>query len=85
MTTTPPPSLRDLGYLLDSEVAEVIRKAPNTLRNWRARGMGPPYAKVDGDLIVYPIAGLKKWIADRTVTPTAPPTLAKPGTKRRSK
>lgn len=74
-STAPVPSLRDLGYLLDTEAAEIIRKKPQTLRNWRAKKIGPPYTKVDGDLIVYSLEGLKKWLSDRTVKPTAAATL----------
>ncbi len=73
------PSLRDLGYLLDTEAAEIIRKKPNTLRNWRAKDVGPPYTKVDGDLVVYPLEGLKKWLSERTVKPQAASTLSNPG------
>ena len=74
-SSAPLPSLRDLGYLLDTEAAEIIRKKPQTLRNWRAKSIGPPYTKVDGDLIVYPLEGLKKWLSDRTVKPQSPNTL----------
>lgn len=50
------------------EVAGWLGLAPETLRTWRARGKGPPFAKL-GEAIRYDEEDVKAWIDARKVTP----------------
>ena len=61
------PTLRDLGFYTENEVAALYSVKQVTLRNWRSLGIGPPYAKVQRNLIAYPIAGVRKDLERRTV------------------
>ncbi len=65
----------DFNYVLTSEAAKLLRKSPGTLRNWRSQKFGPIYSK-SGATILYPLAGLREWLDDRTVRPESAPTLA---------
>ncbi len=58
--------LRSAGYTVsligtvDPEAAaEVLDRAPGTLRNWRAAGYGPPYVR--GRRVRYRLADLILW------------------------
>lgn len=82
-SNTPPPSFRDLGYLQESEAVVLTRRKLQTLRNWRTSGKGPPYTKI-GELTLYPIEGLKAWLAANTVQPGQTPTLATGQRRRRT-
>jgi hypothetical protein len=62
-----PPSLRELGYYDDTEVAQLLKIAPTTLRNWRSKGIGPDFTQVHGFQIAYPIDGVRAWLKSRTV------------------
>ena len=62
----PTKGLKSLGFLDCKEVATILELSPRTLRNWRARGLGPPYTKVHGTRIAYPIDGLTNWLKQRT-------------------
>ena len=83
--SSPVPTLRDLGFFEVEEVAAIVRTKTLTLRNWRTKKIGPPFTKVHGNRIVYPIDGLKQWLQDRTVQApaAAAPTLID-GNKRRT-
>jgi hypothetical protein len=76
------PSLRDLGYLLPEEVATLVDVKPLTLSNWRAARKGPPFAKIHGNKIVYPMDKLRQWLAQRTVETEVSGTLANPLSRR---
>ena len=52
-----------------------------SLANERARGKGPPYVKL-GACVMYPRDGLKKWIAQNTVTPGRTRTMIDGGSRR---
>lgn len=63
------PTLHSLGLLSEQEVADLFRVSLGTLRNWRVVGKGPPFTQLQRNLIVYPLAGVRKHIDRRTVTP----------------
>lgn len=71
-------SLRELGFMEPGEVASLLDVKPVTLCNWRAAEKGPPFTKVHGNKIVYPVAGVQRWLAQQTITPEVPGTLARP-------
>lgn len=70
-TTISTPTLRDLGYYAEHEIAAIYGVKQVTLRNWRSLGIGPPFAKVQRNLVAYPIAGVRKDLERRTVRPKA--------------
>jgi hypothetical protein len=61
------PTLRDLGYYTETEVAALYNVKQVTLRNWRNLGVGPSFVRVQGRLIAYPITGVRKDLERRTV------------------
>jgi hypothetical protein len=56
------------GYYTEAELSHLLKKGQRTLRKWRLAGEGPPFAKL-GVTIIYPIAGVDKWLARRVQTP----------------
>lgn len=68
-TTVKTPTLRELGYFSESETAAIYGTKRFTLRNWRCKGIGPPFTRVQRNLIAYPIAGVRKDLERRTVKP----------------
>ena len=77
------PTLSELGYIEEPAAAELLKVKPVTLRNWRALGIGPPFTKVHGTRVVYPLAELRTWLQSRTVRPAGAPTLIDGTSKRR--
>jgi hypothetical protein len=60
----------ELGYATEEAVSVLLEVKLVTLRNQRAKGIGPPYSKT-GKTVLYPIDGLRRWLAGNTVTPEA--------------
>jgi len=56
-------STDDKGLMSESDVAEVFRITPRTLRAWRRRGYGPAHVHV-GKFIRYWPAEVERFIAD---------------------
>lgn len=56
------------AYYTEAELFALLKKGQRTLRNMRIRGDGPPFAKL-GSTIIYPIAGVEKWLQKRVQTP----------------
>ena len=54
--------------LNENEVAAMLSLAPETLRAWRVRGKGPPFAKL-GEAIRYDEEDVKAWVEARKVSP----------------
>ena len=52
------------------ETAEFLRLPEQTLANWRWRGCGPPYLKLNGPVRYDPQA-VREWVASRARTSTA--------------
>jgi predicted DNA-binding transcriptional regulator AlpA len=55
-------------FIDDREVAAISGFKVQTLRNWRHRGVGPPYSKI-GRAVRYDRAELISFIEARKVTP----------------
>jgi hypothetical protein len=73
-----------LGLLEESEACALQDMTLPSLRNQRARGMGPPYTRI-GRKVFYPIDKLRAYLAAATVTPTRAPTLIDGSGKRRGR
>ena len=64
-------SIDDLDeWVPEKELAHILKKSPLTLRTWRARRRGPPWADV-GRSILYPRSGIKKWLQEQVRDPAA--------------
>ena len=48
-------------FVRDKKAADILGLKPQTLRNWRAQGKGPPYMRVMGRVVVYDPTELIKW------------------------
>jgi DNA-binding transcriptional MerR regulator len=51
------------------EVAERLRRHPDTIKAWRKAGVGPPFVKTEMGGILYDEAALDAWLQSRTVSP----------------
>lgn len=56
--------------LRPAEVAKYIDRTEKTLAEWRYRGVGPAYIKVQNGHIRYRQSDIESWLAKFTVTPT---------------
>lgn len=63
-----------LRLAAESDVAELRDMNIASLRNERARGLGPPYQRI-GRKVFYPIDKLREYLAAATVTPSKRRTL----------
>ena len=52
------------AFMTTSEVAEILRTSPETVRYWRQRGEGPPSFKC-GRRVLYPAEELDRWIEQK--------------------
>jgi len=64
-----PPDPR--GLLDERAAGEVLGKPAGTLRDWRYRGIGPPYVKVGPKSVRYRRSTLEAWLDSNTVHPGA--------------
>jgi hypothetical protein len=60
--------LQLLDALPEPETASLLGVEVGTLRNWRAKDAGPPYARI-GNVVLYPVPGLRQYVADNVVIP----------------
>ncbi|HWG01096.1 MAG TPA: helix-turn-helix domain-containing protein [Trebonia sp.] len=51
------------------EVAEFLQKPVKTVAEWRSKGRGPRYFKLDNGHIRYDWGDVRAWLADQAVTP----------------
>ena len=56
---------------LEDEVCASLRLTKRTLRLWRQRRIGPPWAAPTRKLIVYPKQGFQDWLKAETVLPVS--------------
>lgn len=63
---------RDTPYLTNAEAAEFLKLSPRTLEKQRVIGGGPRFRKF-GRRVVYAIADLEIWSAERTCETTSDP------------
>ena len=55
-------------FLNDRELSEMTGIARQTLSNWRHRGKGPEYVKLER-LVLYPLDSIENFFSDRMVKP----------------
>jgi hypothetical protein len=56
------------GYLSELEVATTLDRTTRTLRIWRARGLGPAFARI-GNNVVYREQAISDWLLSNEVQP----------------
>ncbi|SON63395.1 hypothetical protein MSIMFI_04925 [Mycobacterium simulans] len=55
--------------VLAREAAPRLRVTEQTLKRWRARGIGPAYVRLENGQVRYRIADLEAWLQQHAVTP----------------
>lgn len=74
--SSPPPTINDIVEAFEEhELASILGIKVPSLRNRRSKGNVPPYIRLHGDRVVYPVAGVRRFLESRTVAPNAAPTL----------
>ncbi|MDG9938983.1 helix-turn-helix domain-containing protein [Stenotrophomonas maltophilia] len=68
-------SMQPQRYLTDDEAAEYLRLSPRTLEKQRVIGGGPRFRKF-GRRVMYAVADLDIWAADRSFETTSDPEYA---------
>ena len=51
--------------MTEKEAASILCYSQRALQNWRVRGGGPKYIKVNGNSVRYQMRDLMTWIEDR--------------------
>lgn len=62
-------------YLSTNEASEKLRIAPQTLRLWRLRGVGPKFTKPSRSRVLYAEEELTRFLEARTYGSTAEETV----------
>ena len=57
--------------MTEKEAAAILCYSPRALQNWRVRGGGPRYVKVNGNSVRYQMRDLTAWIDARKQKNTA--------------
>src|SRR3954451_5385206 len=57
-------------YVTPEQLAQHLGKSTRTLARWHARRIGPPRCSV-GKLILYRVAAVRTWLAERETIPVA--------------
>lgn len=57
---------KEITFLKDVEVAELVNISVNTLRTWRRRGIGPKFIKAESTkgTVRYDLNDVNQWIED---------------------
>lgn len=55
-----------LGYLSDTELAELTGYSVRTLANWRCKRIGPPFVRLPGKPALYPRHEVEAWLKSLT-------------------
>lgn len=50
------------NLMSQDEVAELLGVHPSTLGNWREKGIGPPFLRMEGKLIRYVVEDVRAWV-----------------------
>jgi len=57
--------------MTEKEAASILCYSQRALQNWRVRGGGPEYVKVNGNSVRYQMRDLTTWITERKRKHTA--------------
>ena len=52
----------DSDVMIEEEVAGKLRISPETLRKWRAQGVGPPTLNLPGRVVRYSWQAVQMWL-----------------------
>jgi hypothetical protein len=63
-----------LGLVSEADYAAFVGKTIASVRNERSAGLGPPFVK-KGNMIKYPLAGIRKFVEQHTIEPGRAATL----------
>ncbi|MGB3882263.1 MAG: helix-turn-helix domain-containing protein [Diaphorobacter nitroreducens] len=74
-TATATAAAQPQRYLTNEEAAEYLRLSPRTLEKQRVLGGGPKFRKF-GRRVMYAVADLDAWAADRSFESTSDPEYA---------
>lgn len=75
MSDNTAPNLLD-GYLSEADTATQLKVQVPTLRNWRSAERGPPWTRINGRTVVYPVDGARRWLSINTCGATHRPTMS---------
>lgn len=53
----------DLELLTAAKVAKLVGRSTVTLERWRRLKKGPPYIRLSGARVAYPVSKLREWLA----------------------
>jgi predicted site-specific integrase-resolvase len=56
-------------YMNDVEAAKMLGLSPQTLRNWRCKGLGPEYVRLNSRCIRYKLEALENYMSRHRVIP----------------
>lgn len=56
-------------YLTTKELAALLKRSLDTLRDWRDKGTGPTFIKM-GRAVMYPRTAVNEWLSERLATNT---------------
>lgn len=70
--------MNDERLLSTSEAARFLAVDSGTVKRWRTKGGGPPYAKISANRCRYSLDALKKFVDERTRRNTADPGPSAP-------
>ncbi|MEO3853718.1 helix-turn-helix domain-containing protein [Acrocarpospora sp. B8E8] len=62
MRKSQPPSGGRRPLATEDDLAEFLDKPKGTLRNWRYRGIGPTWARLEGGSVRYRWADVERWL-----------------------
>ena len=66
-------AIADLDLITEGDLAAQLKVLPRTLRNWRKRGAGPAYLRME-KAVFYRLTDVREWIASRVQQPSPPST-----------
>jgi len=70
---TSQPTYHPDQLMTEKEAAGILCYSQRALQNWRVRGGGPEYVKVNGNSVRYQMRDLTTWINDRKQKHTSQP------------
>ena len=62
-----PESAQGKSFIDEAELATITGFEPQTIAKWRMIGKGPPFVRLGGYAIRYPVALVEKWLQDNLV------------------
>jgi len=65
LASTIPPPVASRGLLTENAVATRLSLSSKTLRNWRVKGLGPPFVRLSRRAVRYEAEVVDEWIATR--------------------